>query len=90
MKATGNITLPMIALFLALSPLLSIVPFDSLSNPYRLAILYCVLELLVGMANWKKQDISMPNYIVDQTIIFLRPINEEAIAVWNATENYIY
>lgn len=38
----------------------------------------------------KKQDRSMPHYIVDQTIVFLRPMNQEAIAVLNATENHPY
>ncbi len=89
-KATGNITLPRIALILAISPLLLIVPFDNLSSSYRLVLLYCVLELLVGMASSKKQAKSMPRYIVDQTIFFLRPKNQEAIAVLNATENDLY
>ena len=89
-KATGNITLPRIALILAISPLLLIVQFDSLSSSYRLVLLYCVLELLVGMASSKKQEKSMPKYIVDQTIFFLRPKNQEAIAVLNATENDLY
>ena len=42
------------------------------------------------MENSKKQDTSMPKYIVDQTIFFLRPMNQEAIAVLNATENHPY
>ena len=39
------------------------------------------------MANSKNQDTSMPKYLVDQTIFFLRPTNQEALAVLNATEN---
>lgn len=32
----------------------------------------------------------MPKYLVDQTISFLRPNNQEAIVVLNATENDLY
>lgn len=32
----------------------------------------------------------MPKYTLDQTIFFLRPINKEAIAILNATENDPY
>lgn len=42
------------------------------------------------MANSKNQDTSMPKYLVDQTIFFLRPTNQEALAVLNATENDLY
>lgn len=42
------------------------------------------------MANSKKQHASMPKYTLDQTIFFLRPINKEAIAILNATENDPY
>lgn len=42
------------------------------------------------MSSSTKQETSIPKYIVDQTIVFLRPNNQEAIAVLNATENDLY
>lgn len=67
-----------------------IIPFDSLFNFYWLALLYRVLEVLVGMAQLKKEHTTMTQSILQQTICFLRPISEEAIEVLNAIENDPY
>ena len=44
------------------------------------------------MAHPKKENIAQPNYAFefDQTIVFLRPLNDDAIVVLNAADNRRY